>query len=111
MKEAEGNAAWTRRRIGVASAGVIAALFALKPDLDAEAKRKKRKKRCERLRTRCNPNNDRKLCCSGLICGEVPELGGHHCCKWRYERCTDNVECCGNLQCKAGANRLCDLPG
>jgi hypothetical protein len=101
--------AWTRRRFGVAAAGALAGLLALARDDDARAKRKKKRRKnrkkprkCEQLGTRCNPKNDKKLCCSGLACGVVPELGGHRCCRSRYASCQENADCCANLQCDAG---------
>ena len=106
--------AWTRRRFGAAAASAVTALLGARAEEGARARRKKRKRRsrtkhrCEQLRTPCNPRNDRELCCNGLACGLVPELGGHHCCRWRYVECEINADCCGNLRC-AGAPGFCDV--
>jgi hypothetical protein len=111
---------WTRRRFGATAAGAITVLFGLGEDESARAKRKnKRKKRkrgkpnlrCEQLRTPCNPRNDRELCCDGLSCGIVPELGtGHHCCRWRFNDCESDADCCNNLRC-VGSPGFCDVVG
>jgi hypothetical protein len=101
--------AWTRRRFGIATAGAVAGLFRLGEHDDAPAKRKRKKKhkpKCEKHRTRCNPKNDKKLCCGGLYCDEVPELGGNHCCRPRYGSCEQDSDCCGNTVCTSG---FCDL--
>ena len=81
----------------------------------ASAKKKRqpkqrRKRQCEKLNTKCNPNNDRKLCCAALACGLVPELGGHRCCQQRYGACDQNAHCCNNLICSGGVGGLCDNP-
>jgi hypothetical protein len=107
--------AWTRRRFGIAAASAVAGLLGLRGREDALARRKKRKKRkkrarekpqCEQHRTRCNPKNDHRLCCGGLFCQEVPELGGHHCCRPRFGECEQDSDCCGNTACVAG---FCDV--
>lgn len=110
--------AWTRRRFGVAMAGALALLFGLEASQEADARRKrravrqrkrkrrKRKRKCEKPRTRCNPQNDKQLCCPGHACQIVPELGGHRCCHMRFDPCRDNADCCGNLLCTPAG--LCD---
>jgi hypothetical protein len=113
--------AWTRRRFGLAAAGAAAGLLSLLPWDDAFAKRNKRKKRkkrklrskqCEPLGTGCNPHNDQRLCCAGLSCIHVDELGGRHCCHGRFGPCNDNADCCSNLQCVGDdEDRFCDIPG
>jgi hypothetical protein len=111
--------AWTRRRFGTAAAGAFAGLLALAREEDARAKRKKKRRKsrkkprprkCEKLRTRCNPNNEKKLCCGGLLCGINSELGGHHCCHDRYASCQENADCCANMQCVGDSSRFCDIP-
>jgi hypothetical protein len=110
--------AWTRRRFGGAVVGALAMVAGLsaKPvvaDGDLRRKRKKRHARkrfdhraCEPHRTSCNPENERRLCCAPLACGEVPELGGHHCCARRFQSCTLDSDCCNNTVCRDGA---CDI--
>jgi hypothetical protein len=107
--------AWTRRRFGVAAAGLVVGFFAVAGWDDAPAKRKHKKhkkprpRQCEQMHTHCNPKNDRKMCCGGLGCSHVTELGGNHCCLWRYFACDDDVDCCGNLKCLGTAEgRFCD---
>lgn len=106
--------AWTRRRLGLTVSGVIAARFGVSFAEDAAAKkhkpRKRHKRHCEPLRTKCNPNNDRRLCCANLVCLTVPELGGTHCCRERYATCADDTECCGQLLCLGDVNRFCEVP-
>jgi hypothetical protein len=93
--------------------GILAARFGVSFNEDATAKKHKRhrrhKRKCEPLRTSCNPNNDRRLCCANLVCLAVPELGGTHCCRQRYAACADNSECCGQLQCLGTTNPYCEI--
>lgn len=110
--------AWTRRRFSIATASAVAGLLGLGERDDALAKRKRKRKRkkpepkpkCEKHRTRCNPKNDKELCCGSLACGIVPELGGHHCCRQRYGDCQEDSDCCANTVC-VGSPGFCDLPG
>jgi hypothetical protein len=107
--------AWTRRRFGIATAGIVAGLLGLGERDDAPAKRKRKRKRrkqkqkpkCEQHRTRCNPKNDKELCCGGLACDEVPELGGHHCCRQLFGDCQQDSDCCANTVCTAAG--FCEL--
>jgi hypothetical protein len=96
-------AAWTRRRFGAVTAGALAGaigVVAPEPSLARKKKhRRKRKRRCERLGTRCNPHNDKQLCCGALFCQGVPELGGNRCCKTLHLPCARDADCCGNLAC------------
>jgi hypothetical protein len=96
--------AWTRRRFGAIAGGAIAGILGLSDQRPAPARKKKRhgkerKRPCEKLGTRCNPNNDKQLCCGVLFCLAVPELGGHRCCKTLHLSCTRDADCCGNLVC------------
>jgi hypothetical protein len=96
--------AWTRRRFGTVAVGAIAGLFDFTGDLPLLARKKKkrgraRKRPCENLGTRCNPNNDKQLCCGELFCQSVPELGGNRCCKTLHLPCARDADCCGNLVC------------
>jgi len=98
----------TRRRFGMASAGALAGLLGVSGRTAMFARKKKkrgkaRKRRCERLGTRCNPNNDKQLCCGALYCQGVPELGGNRCCKSVFLPCARDAECCGNLICVGNA--------
>ena len=94
---------WTRRRFGRVTVGALAGslgLAAARPSLARNKKRgKKRQKPCEKLGTRCNPNNDAQLCCGVFYCQIVPELGGHRCCKTLHLACSRDADCCGNLSC------------
>ncbi len=105
--------AWTRRRFGVVAAAAITGWLGLAARDGTVAKRKKapkqrRKRQCEKLNTKCNPGNDRKLCCAAMACGLVPELGGHHCCQQRYGACGVDADCCNNLVCTGGSGGFCD---
>ena len=104
--------AWTRRRFGAAAAGAFAGLLGLSAPTSTlarnEKRRKDRKRPCEKLGTRCNPKNDKQLCCGALYCQNVPELGGNRCCKSLLLPCSRNADCCGNLVCAGdGAARSC----
>lgn len=105
--------AWTRRGFGVAAAG---ALLGMLPWDDTAAKRKRKKRKrskarsrqCEPLGTDCNPHNDQRLCCGGLICGHVAELGVRRCCHDRFGPCQDHTDCCNNMKCVGNEERFCD---
>ena len=108
--------AWTRRRFGGAMAGALALAlgFAREPAAGRKSRRGKRKqsrprfrhRACEAHRTSCNPRNERRLCCSPLACGQVPALGGYHCCARRFQPCELDLDCCNNTVCRDG---VCDL--
>ena len=110
--------AWTRRRFGSAVVGALAAVLGHAAGYDAAGKTRRHKgkrkhtkprfrnRKCEPHRTSCNPKNERRLCCAPLACGEVPELGGHHCCARRFQGCTQDSDCCNNTVCRDGA---CDI--
>jgi hypothetical protein len=110
--------AWTRRRFGGAVAGALAMVVGLATEpaaADGGMRRKRKKRRarkrfkhrpCEKHRTSCNPRNDRRVCCSPLACGQVPELGGYHCCARRFQSCTEDSDCCNNMVCR---DSVCDL--
>jgi hypothetical protein len=104
--------AWTRRRFGTTAAGAIAGLLGLAERRTAtgkkKRKRKSRKRKCEKLGTRCNPRNDRQVCCGALFCQQVPELGGNRCCQSRFATCSRDADCCANLECVGTDNRFCD---
>lgn len=92
----------TRRCFGAAMGGAVAGLLGASPVSLLARKKKRRKERkrpCEKLGTRCNPNNDKQLCCGGLYCQKVPELGGNRCCKTLHLPCSRDADCCGNLVC------------
>jgi hypothetical protein len=96
--------AWTRRRFGTASVGALAGLLGVSGQKAMLARKKKkrgkqRKRPCEKLGTRCNPNNDKQLCCGALYCQNVPDLGGNRCCKSLHLSCLRDADCCGNLIC------------
>jgi hypothetical protein len=104
--------AWTRRSFGIAAAGVVPILLGIgeREAARAKASRKKRhrhRRPCERLRTACNPDNNKQVCCGALICGTVPDLDGHHCCVSRFDSCSTQKDCCSNLNCVGETNRFC----
>ncbi len=88
----------TRRRFGVAATGLAVAIAALRGSSPIDAKNRKRKKRCKRLRVTCTPGGKRK-CCNELRCGEVPTQPGFFCCKRPHTPCDTLIECCGNRIC------------
>jgi hypothetical protein len=108
--------AWTRRRFGGAIAGALVAALGQTAGHEAAGKARKQKgkrnkprfrhRRCEAHRTRCNPHNDRRLCCAPLACGQVPQLGGYRCCARRFQPCTLDLDCCNNTVCRDG---VCDI--
>ncbi len=112
-------AAWTRRRCGTAAAGALAALLGLTASHDAAAKNKKKKRkrrksrgpRCEALRTRCNPHNEKQLCCGALTCQKIAGFSGFRCCQDRNAACAVDDDCCANLRCNQESGEgFCDYP-
>ncbi len=93
---------WTRRRVGLMAAGIVASLADLYPAI-AKKKRKRRKnkkkrRKCKKLRESCVDGGRR--CCHGRTCGGDP-ANGTFCCKQGGESCSGNGDCC-NLQCFQG---------
>ena len=86
----------TRRWLGL---GSVAAVLGSRTLPETDARRKKR--RCRRLRQACKPGNREKRCCKkqDLVCGEVLDLGGNHCCRPFRAPCAAANECCGARAC------------
>jgi hypothetical protein len=107
--------AWTRRRVGIA-AGAAAMLLGMPPWNEATTKRKRKQRKrakarshqCEPLGTDCNPHNDKRMCCAGLICGQVDLLGGRRCCHDRFGSCQKDADCCNNLKCDGAPEGFCN---
>lgn len=89
--------AWTRRTFALAVGGAAVAALGLAPPRTATAK----KRRCRKLRQACRPGNKKKRCCKkhDLVCGELLDLSGKHCCRPFRGLCADANECCGALVC------------
>ena len=94
--------AWTRRRIGLAAGGALAALAGFRESNASKnkQKRKRRKKRCKRLGDACRQGSKRK-CCGQLRCRTTSLNAGIHtfCCKTEGKSCADQSECCDPLLC------------
>lgn len=88
--------AWTRRRFGMAAAG-LATLLSPLAARDIAAK-KKRKKRCLKLGRVCEPGGKRK-CCKKLKCRLTLNNVGfsHHCCKTVGATCASFQDCCSGF--------------
>jgi hypothetical protein len=107
---------WTRRRFGLAAAG-IAAVFSgpVGPEAAAARKRKKKKKRCTKLGRVCRPSGKRK-CCKNLKCRLVQNDVGmaFHCCKNVGAICGSPGDCCSGFclddRCQPGDCREIDAP-
>jgi hypothetical protein len=99
--------AWTRRRFGRFAGGVLAALRGTAPLAEMDAKRKKRKGRCKRVKAACKPGGKRK-CCKQLVCRDKgrgdPDF---RCCKPDGEACTSSDECCHACDLRAGSPGRC----
>jgi hypothetical protein len=100
-----GNA--TRRHVGRLTAGALVALLNLGAR-DARPARKK-KPRCEKLGTRCNPETTRRVCCGALVCQPVSGQRGDRCCKPRFTPCAADTDCCANLTCVGDGRGFCDV--
>ncbi|MFN8592770.1 MAG: hypothetical protein U0031_15025 [Thermomicrobiales bacterium] len=63
--------AWTRRRFGRATGGLVASLLPLTHAPDTTAGRRHRHPRCKASETRCGKTCLPGTCCPGTACGEV----------------------------------------
>ncbi|MGH2617354.1 MAG: hypothetical protein ACRDJC_19145 [Thermomicrobiales bacterium] len=92
--------AWTRRRFGLAAAGLAPLLpWLAGPEVAAAKKNKKKKKRrCTKLGRECKPGGKRK-CCQKLKCRLVQNVVGFafHCCKDVGAQCGLDGECCSGF--------------
>jgi hypothetical protein len=101
--------AWTRRRLGLATGGLLASLATLQSLADVAAKKKKkRKKRCRKLGATCTPGAKRK-CCKNLRCDNVglDSILQTFCCHDEGQSCTEETDCCVGLGCNG---ETCQLP-
>jgi hypothetical protein len=101
--------AWTRRRLTLATGGLLASLAPLGILDEAAAKKKKRKKkRCRKLGAACTPGAKRK-CCDSFTCSTINLEPGTQtrCCKYTLQACVDDLECCQGLGC---INGICQTP-
>jgi hypothetical protein len=95
--------AWTRRRVGCAAGGAVAALLGLGGGPVA-AKRKRKKKRCRKLLRGCRPGKAPR-CCKGSVCG-TSQISGSHCCTPNDRPCSFSLErdeCCPGFFCSQAA--------
>jgi hypothetical protein len=91
--------AWTRRRFGLATGGLIAALVGLGPLGPTTAKhRHHKKKRCRTLGAVCG---GKRPCCGQLLCARTIMNAGTEtlCCKREGKACSGTVECCDGFAC------------
>ncbi|MGH2616380.1 MAG: hypothetical protein ACRDJC_14145 [Thermomicrobiales bacterium] len=119
--------AWTRRRFGLTTGGLLASLLGLTalPDA-ATAKRKKRnRKKCKNNQKRCGTKKCVKGdCCPGKPCGEDCEcqrtIGGNTICIdltfiMMCTQCNSNADCeaplrCVKANCGGGGTAVCKRP-
>jgi hypothetical protein len=99
--------AWTRRRLGLATGGMLVLALELVLPADSEAKHHK-KKRCKKLHDPCKPGSKRK-CCGNLQCKVTSMDEGVHtfCCKSEGKSCQSELDCCDPLLC---CSRVCTVP-
>jgi hypothetical protein len=90
---------WTRRRVGIALGGLLGTALGA-ASLEAEAKNKKRKKRCRKIRATCTVGG--KKCCKSLVCDEVIDLAGTFCCRPEATPCKQPADCCFPTTCFEG---------
>lgn len=96
---------WTRRKFGlVAGSAAVASLLGIASLPEAEARKKKRRKRCRKLGQTCDINRADQQCCkSGQDCAQVQGISGNVCCKERFASCSFNEDCCGTRKCNRGS--------
>jgi hypothetical protein len=108
---------WTRRRVGLTVGGLTASLLGAKVAGGADARRKKPKKTCAKVRCTqplalCDPSIEDERCCPGRNCDLFGIQPGLRCCLALRSRCTAaNNECCRSHACAAvsglAGNRCC----
>ena len=109
--------AWTRRRVGLAAGGVLAAFLALSERDEAAARRRRRRKRrkprCLALGRTCNADDER--CCGSLACDWVDLVSVDPvCCRPDGAACTPETTCCSSncdaqsRTCTTCRGRPCD---
>jgi hypothetical protein len=92
--------AWTRRRFGIATRGVLAAALSLAAIENGAAK--KNKNTCRKLGKTCKKGgNNKKKCCGSLTCDAISfePSTQTHCCRQFGRACSDNADCCAFLCC------------
>jgi hypothetical protein len=91
--------AWTRRRLGLATGGMLALALGLALPADSEGKHHK-KKQCKKLHDPCKPGSKHK-CCGNLQCKVSAMDEGVHtfCCKREGKSCQSELDCCDPLHC------------
>jgi hypothetical protein len=91
--------AWTRRRVGLAAGGSLAALVGL------AATDARKKKRCKKLGARCKRHGKRQ-CCGKLRCDFHSGNAGIQtfCCKPEGASCEQVTDCCAPFQCNLVTN-------
>jgi hypothetical protein len=116
--------AWTRRRFGLTTGGLLASLVGLALAAD-DATAKRRRKKCKKSEKRCGKKKCVKGdCCPGKPCGEFCEclrtVGGRTICVARNvklicEQCDSNADCneplrCVKTSCGQGITASCLAP-
>jgi hypothetical protein len=91
---------WTRRRFGLATGSLFAALLGLGA-IDATAAKHRHhhhQKRCERLGNTCG---GKRPCCGQLLCARTIMHAGTEtlCCKREGNACGGTEECCDGFAC------------
>lgn len=95
--DAERFDAWTRRRVGLALGGALAALLGVAAAPEADAAKKKR---CRKAGRGCK---NKKECCGKLRCVTSIVDSQRRCCREAGSPCQKRKECCGNLSCYEGS--------
>lgn len=92
--------AWTRRHLYLATGGALASLVTLGSLPEAEAKKRRKKKRCRKLGATCTPGAKRK-CCKNLRCDNVglDSILQTFCCHDEGQSCIEETDCCQGLGC------------
>jgi hypothetical protein len=104
--------AWTRRRFGLATGSVLAALAGFgEMEVASKKNRKRKKKRCRKHLQTCKPGGKRK-CCGKLRCDfhSGNSLQQEVCCKRSGQSCEKIFDCCFPLGCDEETRECRDLP-
>jgi hypothetical protein len=100
--------AWTRRRFGFTTSGLLATLIGLAAVDDVQAKHKHKHKKCKKNEKRCGKKCVKGNCCLGKPCGDQCEcrrtIGGATFCvaltiKTACLQCASDADCEAPFRC------------
>lgn len=96
--------AWTRRRFGLASGGLLATLAGFGTDAGTDAKPDRKPKKCTRKEVKCGKKCVKGECCPGKACDEActcqrTTSGATACLSDEVFLCDEATACSKNSDC------------